>query len=332
MAWIMSHQELARHPKTRRLARLLDESIPSVIGRLHLFWWWALDYAQDGDLARYDNSDIADATLWEGDPDHLYAQLVAAGFVDEDRTIHDWDDYAGRLIDQRRANADKQRAWRQRQAQHNGHVTVTETLRSGATVQNSTEQYRTEHGDVVGEIPGNVPALEVDTSPNGAEQATPAAFTDEQEYYAQKFPGRGKRKHLNATQKDFIATLVAETSPKAFRYAVDWAALKNTSNLEAIGKCARKKHADSKPKPKSLSPPANLPVKRALMCPYCGRDDGGCSDDPELTDEQFHATHPRFEEWTDYAMAKHQRWAVTAEEYQRIQAKGGPVAILDSQR
>ena len=53
MAWIESHQELANHPKTKRFKRALGISTPQAIGHLHLLWWWALDYAQDGSLAAF---------------------------------------------------------------------------------------------------------------------------------------------------------------------------------------------------------------------------------------------------------------------------------------
>ncbi|WP_067931222.1 hypothetical protein [Alicyclobacillus kakegawensis] len=64
MAWIESHQELARHPKTKKLARELNDTVRGAIGLLHLLWWWAMDYAEDGDLSRFDYEDIADAVMW----------------------------------------------------------------------------------------------------------------------------------------------------------------------------------------------------------------------------------------------------------------------------
>jgi hypothetical protein len=48
MPWIESHTNLARHPKTRRLCRLLDVSVPAAIGHLHLFWHWVLEFAPSG--------------------------------------------------------------------------------------------------------------------------------------------------------------------------------------------------------------------------------------------------------------------------------------------
>lgn len=105
MAWIESHQELGRHPKTKRLARLLNISLPTAVGHLQFLWWWALDYAQDGCLGRFDAADIADAALWEGDPGTFIEALCEAGFLDRtdegSLVIHDWNDYAGRLLEQR---------------------------------------------------------------------------------------------------------------------------------------------------------------------------------------------------------------------------------------
>ena len=56
------------HPKTKKLARLLGVSVPTVVGHLHGIWYWALDFAQDGDLHQYDPEEIADAALWREIP------------------------------------------------------------------------------------------------------------------------------------------------------------------------------------------------------------------------------------------------------------------------
>lgn len=109
MAWVESHQELRSHPKTARLRRRLGIGLPQAIGHLHLLWWWALDYAEHGDLSGHDPDVIADAGGWEDEPGVFLRALIAAGFVDENLRIHDWDDYAGRLIDRREANARRMR-------------------------------------------------------------------------------------------------------------------------------------------------------------------------------------------------------------------------------
>jgi len=88
------------------------------IGLLHCLWWWALDYAPDGHLDRYDPLDIAIGAEWEGDPETLLEALISCGFVDrrEDGLyLHDWMEYAGRLIERRRADAERKRAARGQQ-------------------------------------------------------------------------------------------------------------------------------------------------------------------------------------------------------------------------
>jgi len=108
MAWIESHDNLKDHPKTRRAARLLGVSVPTIIGHLHLLWHWCLSYAEDGDLSAYDAADIAEAAMWSGDPDQFVEALLNCGpagkkgFLERDDQgrllVHDWMDYAGELI------------------------------------------------------------------------------------------------------------------------------------------------------------------------------------------------------------------------------------------
>lgn len=113
MAWIESHQELREHPKTKRLCRLLALPRPMVVGYLHFLWWWAYDYAADGDLSAFTDEDIADALDWEGDPGALVSALIHSGFVTEDRRLHDWEDFAQKWIERRQADRERKRARRQ---------------------------------------------------------------------------------------------------------------------------------------------------------------------------------------------------------------------------
>src|SRR5690606_34760670 len=138
MAWIESHQELRHHPKTKRLARRLGISVPAAIGHLHCLWWWALDYAPDGDISDYDAEDIADAAMWDGDPQEFLSALIecgpgaGAGFIERDEhgmRLHDWDDY-GNEHKVRQEAAERKRRSRERrrlqeQMSRDSHVTVT---------------------------------------------------------------------------------------------------------------------------------------------------------------------------------------------------------------
>ncbi len=112
MAWIESHQGLGQHPKTLKLARLLNISKAAAVGHLHYLWWWCLDYAGDGNLALFDPSDIATAGAWEDDPNLFKTALIDAGFLDENLTIHDWMEYAGRLVQARKRKADNMKRQR----------------------------------------------------------------------------------------------------------------------------------------------------------------------------------------------------------------------------
>lgn len=122
--WIESHQDLATNPKTRKAARALQVSIPAVMGHLHCLWHWALDHAEDGDVSAFDVDDIAIAAMWDGDPEAFVAALRdcgpgdKAGFLEvngaigdpgEDQTaalaLHDWWQYAGKLVAKRRKDA-----------------------------------------------------------------------------------------------------------------------------------------------------------------------------------------------------------------------------------
>ena len=122
MAWIASDQKNRDHPKIIRAARALGIGKVTMIGHMHLLWYWALDYAQDGELSAFDAADIAEAAEWAGDPDSFIAALVESARIGEKPglleyvngvlTIHDWHDYAGKLIDRRREDAERKRASR----------------------------------------------------------------------------------------------------------------------------------------------------------------------------------------------------------------------------
>lgn len=112
MTWIASHGNLAQHPKTRKLARRLDISIPEAMGHLHCLWHWSLEHAFDGDLSGYEPEDIAIGAMWEGDPDDFLKALIEAkgrsgvGFVEQDGgglRLHDWMSYTTHLRARREA-------------------------------------------------------------------------------------------------------------------------------------------------------------------------------------------------------------------------------------
>ncbi len=121
-----------------------------MVGHLHYLWWWAIDFAENGDLSGIDPADIAEESLWDGDPGEFLSVLMRTGFLTSELHINDWDEYTGRLRGGRESykEANRIRQQRHRERHRNSDVTdtsnVTVTLRNGPTVQYSTEPNSTE--------------------------------------------------------------------------------------------------------------------------------------------------------------------------------------------
>lgn len=112
MAWIQVDETLRDHRKTCALADALDIDDYAAVGLMVCLWMWALTNAEDGDLDVFPPRVIARACCWPGSAVDLVKALKAAGFVDEDGRIHDWAQYAGRLMDRRARNRERMRAVR----------------------------------------------------------------------------------------------------------------------------------------------------------------------------------------------------------------------------
>jgi hypothetical protein len=112
VAWLEVHQTIKDHRKTLAAADELEVEPAHMMGMLISFWLWALDNAPDGTLAGITPKTIARAAQWNGDPDIFMEALTAAGWLDETENeleIHDWYEYAGKLIDRRKADAERAR-------------------------------------------------------------------------------------------------------------------------------------------------------------------------------------------------------------------------------
>lgn len=129
-----------------RVAARLRVSEEAVIGHMATLWCWALDAKpQGGPLTELD---VRAGANWKARSD-IVAALVEARFLDEQDDglwLHDWPEYAGRLIRQREMAKD--RARRARAANPHGEGTLPEPYAHGArsvreqfapTVPNRTE-------------------------------------------------------------------------------------------------------------------------------------------------------------------------------------------------
>ena len=149
MAWIELHQALRDHRKTMDLAAELDIIEPYAMGHLSCLWLWALDNAPDGVLRTCSARIIARASGYPNSADTFVNALEKTGFLERDDDgnliIHDWMDYAGKLIERREANAERMRTARAIKPKERAtHVQRTIKARAGATVPNPTEPNPTE--------------------------------------------------------------------------------------------------------------------------------------------------------------------------------------------
>lgn len=115
MAWIELHQSLPTHRKLGKLKRLLKIKTPQAVGHLAMLWLWCIDNAPDGNLSGIDAEDIAEAAEWPKDAGIFLRAMTESKLIDEEMRIHDWDDYAGRLLEQRNEKRQKDR---ERQARY----------------------------------------------------------------------------------------------------------------------------------------------------------------------------------------------------------------------
>lgn len=115
MAWLKIYQSIREHRKILDAADALKVEPPYMIGLLTSFWLWALDNAPNGDVTDISARNIARAAQWNGDADELLQAFISAGLLDqseEDQTvlqIHDWEEYAGTLIQEREKEKNRSR-------------------------------------------------------------------------------------------------------------------------------------------------------------------------------------------------------------------------------
>ena len=97
MAYIYSHQQLERHPKTLDLMTIMGWNINETIGYLHRFWWWVLDYAEDGDLRKHEGR-IGFSVGLTGETVQKFSQALRdTRWVDTEPyyRVHDWWTWVG---------------------------------------------------------------------------------------------------------------------------------------------------------------------------------------------------------------------------------------------
>lgn len=231
MAWIEVHQALPTHRKTLALASLLDVDPEPLVGHLVCLWLWALDNAPDGVIEASPRI-IARVAGWRGDHDAFVAALETAGFAervdDLKYIIHDWDDYAGKLVDRRKSNAERMRAARASLPNKDVHARAEHVQR--------TVHARVELPDPTQPDP-TLPDREVVTSPiappptprsAGGESRVPLVELSDQSREVldawRLAQGLRAPPKLNPTQAAALEEAVADLGPERLKAACTWAA------------------------------------------------------------------------------------------------------------
>lgn len=141
MAWIEVHQELREHKKLYACAEDLKIGRVEMLGTVISLWLWALDNAQDGSLEGVSDRTIARVCGWpEKKAKVLVEALVVHGWLDRDGdrlVIHDWMEYAGRLMERR----EKDRKRKRRGADSNGTSDGIPSEAHGSSAENPALPY-----------------------------------------------------------------------------------------------------------------------------------------------------------------------------------------------
>ena len=187
MAWIEIHQSLPTHRKTLLAADALGITPVQLMGHMVAFWLWALDNVPDGDLDSISSRVIARAAQWEGAPDQFVDALLSAGFIDETDnglSIHDWYDYAGRLIERR--NSERERSRQRRAAAQKVNTKTTagrppdDRATTVGTVQYSTVPNSTNDQEYICASTEKIDNIDNDTDGGAAGQDSDHDRSDEQ--------------------------------------------------------------------------------------------------------------------------------------------------------
>jgi hypothetical protein len=93
------------HLKTKRLKRLLKRPLYQIVGVLETLWLLAADCADEGNIGKFTDEEIADYLEWDGNPVELVRALSDAGWTDLDASgrpvIHGWIEHCPEYIKDR---------------------------------------------------------------------------------------------------------------------------------------------------------------------------------------------------------------------------------------
>ena len=111
--WIELHQSLVQHKKMDRLVRETGLGRDTALGRLCMLWLWALADRPDGELSDLTPARAGEILFLRAKQAWSFLEaLERCGFLDregESLRVHDWKDYAGRLMEARARDRERKR-------------------------------------------------------------------------------------------------------------------------------------------------------------------------------------------------------------------------------
>lgn len=143
LPWIQVYSNLADHPKIYALVdRMKLRRNSEAVGIVVSLWLWAAKNAPDGDLSGFPERAIADAVGYSASyAGKLCKGLVETRWLDEKEgggyQIHDWEAYAGMLMDalerQMEKSRERQKRYRMRKKQISVDVDADENVTRNVT-------------------------------------------------------------------------------------------------------------------------------------------------------------------------------------------------------
>ena len=156
MAWIQVHQTLKDHRKVYAAADALDIEPAHALGLIVSFWLWALDNAPSGSLDGISNRMIARAAQWNGNADEFVEALKSAELLDEtpdgELELHDWQEYAGNLIEKREAEKQRSRKRRAAAKEQPADTIVLPNSWQQTTTGQTTDKPQSDHQKTAGRV------------------------------------------------------------------------------------------------------------------------------------------------------------------------------------
>lgn len=110
--WIEYHTALRDFWKIKRLAAILSVPYPHALGLVSCLWTWAAENKPDGNLKKFSDEELAEASKWDGQTNGFVGHLKACELLDADGGLHDWQQHGIRMLLNSR---ERQQAYRERE-------------------------------------------------------------------------------------------------------------------------------------------------------------------------------------------------------------------------